>query len=346
MLLVSVLVLVVAAVVVVRLVRDDRPRVAAGTVLAGPDRERVLGLTSDLLLPFTAYRVTVGPALEELPTPCCLGEPADRRPPQDGSFVGVEVTLVPDESRPFPLAEPGTALPTPTFVLVVESTGLEPTRTEYPVALLGDDWDPARYGKQPRQAYVAVDGTPDLDEMSLEVDYDGVTQVVSPDRDSVDSGDAGQLSYSDRVPREVPCGELRLPAGFVVDPGTRPTCTSGRERVAYVGGLGWAPPGDLWLVVTTYPDVYVGVDRRVGGRTYSYRSDYYSQDEATVSTRLAGAAPVGTWRTDSGNVVSVFDQPTDVTARALTISTTYALEADDDDPRPVDEVTLTWRSSF
>lgn len=341
-----VVVVAVAVVVVVRVVRDDRPRVDAGTVLPAPDRERVVGLTSDLLLPFGTYRVTVGPALEELPTPCCLDEPADQRAPEGGSLVGVAVTLVPRESRPFPVAEPGTTLPTPTFTLVVETAGLEPTRTEYPVTSIGRDWDPTRLLNQPLQAYVAVEGTPDLDEMSLEVTYDGVTQIVHPDRDYVDSGDATQLAYSDRAPRQAPCGALDLPAGFVVASGSRPTCTSGRELVAYVGGLGWAPPGDRWFVVTTYPDTYVGLDRGVGARTYRYRSDYYADDGATVAARLAGQAPVRTWRTVDGNAVSVFAQPTDVTARTLTISTTYGDLGADDDPRAVDEVTLTWRSSF
>lgn len=344
-LLVVVTVVVVATIVWAQ--RDDRPRVAVGVNTDPPDgNARIPGLTSDLQLPFADYRVTVGEAVDELPPSCCVDALADVRAPEGGSFVGVSVAMASRLSRAVPVAVPGVDLPTPTFTLLVDvSRTLEPEQVEYPVTTIDRTWADTAFLGHAVQTYVAVDGVPEVGDVSLRVDYDGVSQVMHPDRDVVEAGDAAQLRYSDLVPRQAGCGSVRAESGFVVARGDAPLCSTTRQRLAYVGGVGWADPGRQWLVVTTNVSRYVSLDRVVGERRYDYLSGS-SEGDVSLSATLAGEPPVKAWDDDNLNHVAVFAQPTDPTSLPLVVSATYGDLSDRDDPRPVDEVTLSWRSTF
>lgn len=344
---VALVLVAVVSTIVWRTQRDDRARVAVGEAVAPPDSSaRILGLTTDLQLPFGDYRVTVGEAVDELPPACCLDEPADVRAPEGGSFVGVAVTQVSRFSRALPVAEPGVDLPTPTFTLLVDVSGtIEDEQTEYPVSMIEREWDATTLANRALQTYVAVDGAPEVDDLAVRVDYDGVSQVLHADRDYVETGDAAQLRYSDLVARQAGCGAVRAGSGFVVAPGDAPLCSTARERLAYVGGVGWAEPGRRWLVVTTNVSRYVSLDRVVGGRRYDYLSGS-SEGDVTVASTLGGEPPVEAWDDDNLNHVAVFAQPVDPTSLPLVVSATYGELDDRNDPRPVDEVTVTWRSTF
>lgn len=320
---------------------DDRPRAEVGATVAAPEAtDRIIGLSSELTLPFGEYQVLLSESLQELPPPCCLDEPVDLRAPEGGSFVGVEVTLDLTGTRE-PLVEPGATPPAPALTLVVERPGLEPETVDYPVTVPPDAWERNNLANVPIRTYVAIDGRPEIDEVALRVDYDGVSQVVSPHLDLVVAEDAR------RIPADVAqvvqsCGSVRPPSGFVLQAGAGPECSLGIERLAYVGGLGWAPSGEQWLVVTPYVARYASLNRRVGAQSYFYDMDGLGETpEAEVT--VDGDPPAASWRDRSDNLVSVFAEPA---TRDPLVSTavSYDVRVSDDDPRPVDEVTLTWRS--
>lgn len=97
-------------------------------------------------------------------------------------------------------------------------------------------------------------------------------------------------------------------------------------------------------MVTTYVTQSVGVDRVVGGRRFVYRSSTY-YDDVIVGVTLAEQASVRSWEDENLNRVTVFAEPDDVTSLPVVTSVTYG-HLDSADPQPVQDVTLTWRSSF
>jgi hypothetical protein len=339
---VTVVAVCVAAALVVGLVwwfaRDDRPRAEAGEEVAAADGTGVSGFTSDLRLPSGAYEVTVGEAREELPDGCCADDPAATRAPEDGSFVGVEVSSDDDVRLGDPVAVPGAELPAPTFTLLVD-TGDGGAPKEYPVASINDGWSTRSPLDIDLRTYVALGQVPDVDDLAVRVDYDGVAQVITPDRAAVDSGDAAALYVPDRAaPTPQSCGSVVPPAGtYVAQP--RPRCTYTTRDVPYVAGLGWAENGTEWRVVSTGVDRYVSVDRIGGPSDYRYRASS-SAAEPVISVSMDSYVPVKTWSNGDAAIVSVFPAPRRDSAPVTWAA--YDLESPDD-PRPLDSVILLWR---
>ncbi|WP_134764743.1 hypothetical protein [Nocardioides sp. 1609] len=337
------LVLVVAVAAVVWFQRDDRPRVAAGDQVAATDGQAVPGWTVDLRVPTGSYRLTVGEPTEEMPASCCTDEPADRRPPEDGSFVGVELAQV--QVGPAPALEPGSEPVSPTFTLVVGSSSpADETAREYPLRLLDEAFDGGTMTTSRVRGYVAVDEVPDADEVTVAVDYDGVTQVVDPTGLRVDRAGADQL-YLDAHDEEgaVRCGpRARAAGGLTFVREGEPGCTVTVQRRPWVGGLGWAGEGREWLVLSVGVDAYFSAERRVGARSYRYYTSA-AGPAASLGVTVDGEAPRTTWADGDGLLVAVTPVAANTVDQHRVDTTASYSSVIAEDPDPVRVVVASWR---
>lgn len=103
-----------------------------------------------------------------------------------------------------------------------------------------------------RVYYAAV--TEPLDDLRIDVTYDGLTQVLDPSTGKLAAGPAAIYGKADE-PTDVPCPR-RGWAGQA-DVRVDMECTITRSAVPYLPDAGWAPKGHIWTVlhINTTPKV-------------------------------------------------------------------------------------------
>lgn len=220
--------------------RDDRPRAEAGQLVDPESGVVVTGRSTTVAIPWGRLVITAGQPVEELPTKSLM--PPDLRAPRGGSFVGLTVNADAKQLLPLPRTLTGDVL-APGLVLVADGR-------RYPVeGLVQVAKSRGNLAPGERSGFVAVKGTPT--DLKLEVEYDGRRQTVDLNGGP---GEPGRFAELDRVTMryaERDCGRATWPARFGNALETVPRCRiTWAQRMPYVAGLGWAPDGKTWLVVT------------------------------------------------------------------------------------------------
>lgn len=219
----------------------------AGTLLTETASEALVGRTAEVRVPWGSLQVTVSEPLEET---------AEGKQAGHGStLVGVQVALDGPEDLMVADRLPDAELQDPTFTLVADGE-------EYPLEGLRGWVEEGEVAQVARREYVALRGRPA--EVSLHVGYDGVDQVVDGLTGSLDRAAAEPLYRLGFASGAQACAEpLWSPgAADVGDAVTSCLVTSSAQR-PYVAGLGWAPEGSSWLVVsvlTGAPSQFEGPD--------------------------------------------------------------------------------------
>ena len=206
----------------------------AGTLISETASEALVGRTAEVRVPWGSLQVTVSEPIEETED--------GRRAGHDASLVGVQVALDGPEDLLVADRLPDGALQDPTFTLVADEE-------EYLLDGLTGWVEDNQVAEVARRQYVAVKGEPSR--ISLRVGYDGVDQVVDALTGDVDRNAAGPLYELGFASGAQPCGDpLWSPgASDVGENVTSCVVTSSAQR-PYVAGLGWAPEGRSWMVVT------------------------------------------------------------------------------------------------
>ncbi|MFC7405320.1 hypothetical protein [Georgenia alba] len=241
---------VVAVVVVAGVLAWMRPweeLADAGDVVAVP-ANLVTGEPTELLLPLAGLRVVVGDPVTVAPDHWIGDGDAEDRPPpppRGGSYLPVSIetfmpqtlhaTLLPGADQ----VEPG---------LVVEAAGTRFDLTDELERSFGAD---GTLVLEERGFYLAVDDEPDG--AAITVSFDGESQTLRPDG-TLEDGRFAVLGEPAPA-RQHDCGPPTLPDGVHVDPSLPPdgryTCrVSTPATLPWVGGLGWAPEGSTWLVLS------------------------------------------------------------------------------------------------
>ncbi|MCD4534188.1 hypothetical protein LRP67_08855 [Nocardioides sp. cx-169] len=279
----TVVVLSLAATLVAVRAQDSRPRAAVGDVFGHPFSEDPLPHPGEVLLPWARIQVAAGQVSEELPD--LLGAEPTVRAPEGGSFVRVEVNLA--EDYRIPLSAVSAAYVGDTEI-VLRADG-----RDYPLSVPGGlSMEPSGPLQQDGGRWVAVEGEPE--ELEVLVTVAGLTQVVDAADGSVEAGRAAGLGALPspeelRGLRGTPCGEPRrldrAPVTVHYLPGLecRVQLTL---RTPYVDGLGWAETGREFVVV------HVVRPRRLS--LVSGRGDaaQYWDSRLRFAARLAGREPV------------------------------------------------------
>lgn len=227
--------------------REDPEAVAAGTLVQQRVDGLLVGRSTDVRVPWGRLQVTITEPLDSVET-------AGRT--LRGSFLGIQVELRDTED-----AVPVDRTPDATFedpVFAVEADG-ETWELE---ALSG--WvDGVDVRPGARRQYVAVPG--DAEEVTVTMTYDGVTQTIDAATADVSVGEAAPLYDAPFPAPGGPCGDQLWSTGAAALDGAGSTCfVLGSATRPYVAGLGWAPQGSRWLVVTVAPGRPTGFRTRRG----------------------------------------------------------------------------------
>lgn len=322
---------------------DHRPRAEAGQLVERSDDE-IDGRTASVAVPWGRLSLTVGAPVRELPAGD-LG-PAELRPPRGGSFVAISGDVAMDKLIPLPRTMAAEVL-APEIVLLADGR-------RYRVDGIVMVAAPVNLSPGRRTGYLAVKGTPN--DLRLEVGYDGQRRIVDLDGGP---GEPGRFAALDRVSssyRERDCGRAIWPARFSAGRYARMKCRiTWAQRMPYVAGLGWAPEGKAWLVVTQAgePPAVVGW-RAPSGEVAEYK---VAKDDTVIRFTLAGrpaAAVIAINDLPAPLAVKSMDDPqqgifsVDATGGPLTVTFTQELRTDriDDqvDGAPDDPVVaVSWR---
>ena len=290
-----VLVLVLAVLVVggILLSRQQQDGLKAGTLISETASEALVGRSTEVRVPWGSLQVTVSEPIEETSD----GKQAGR----GASLVGVQVSLGGVEDLLVADRLPDAAFTDPTFTLVADEEeyvleGLTGWITEDEIAQVA------------RRQYVALKGVPQT--IRLRVGYDGVDQVVDGRTGDLDRDAAASLYALDFAGGPQPCGDplWSTGAGDVGENVTTCAVTSSAQR-PYVAGLGWAPEGKRWMLVTVLtgaPSEFAGPDG-----TYTVEeseSTYFLDAQGPEETfALNDALPEGAVEDENDPQVAIFE---------------------------------------
>ena len=214
--------------------REQQDGLKAGTLISETASEALVGRTAEVRVPWGSLQVTVSEPIEETEY--------GRRAGHDASLVGVQVALDGPEDLLVTDRLPDGALQDPTFTLVADEE-------EYPLEGLTGWVEDDEVAQLARRQYVALKGEPE--EISLRVGYDGVDQVVDALTGVVDRGAAEPLYELGFANGAQPCGDpLWSPGASDVGQNVSTCVVTSSAQRPYVAGLGWAPEGKSWMVVT------------------------------------------------------------------------------------------------
>lgn len=243
-----------------------------------------------------------------------LTEPTEKLPPYDeaydraaegAKFIGVSWNWQ-SSNRPAPMTIKRQA---PSVTLVIDGKkrfNLDEVMTREAV---GDN--PIRYSGT---AWVAVGDAPErLSEAdpSMEVTYDGLTQVIEPGQTLGTTDTAADVLY---LPPETlakhgqTCGAARLPKGWTLG---SDNCRVEVMNVPYYEPVGWASTGENWTVVTV----------RANPGTLAYTRAYRR------SITFADEAPKATYRLDDAEPVKVIPAADDPQSKGI-VGDTVVFKAD------------------
>jgi hypothetical protein len=214
----------------------------------------LVGRSTDVRVPWGRLQVTVTEPLDSVDT----GDGT-----LQGRFVGVQVELrATDDTVPVDRL-PDASLEDPTFGVTADG------ETWQLPALTG--WvDGTEISPGARREYVAL--PEGAEEVSVSVTYDGVAQTIDAATADVTTGDAAPLYDASFARPGAPCGDQLWSPGAAAVDGAESGCFV-RSSVThpYVAGLGWAPAGSQWLVVSVIPGPPTAFEGRRG--TYEVGDD-------------------------------------------------------------------------
>jgi hypothetical protein len=273
--------------------QQDKDALKAGTLITETASEAMVGRTAEVRVPWGSLQVTVSEPIERT---------ADGKEAGHGaSLVGVQVALDGPEDLLVADRLPDGALEDPTFTLVADGD-------EYVLEGLTGWVEDNQVAQVARRQYVAVKGEPE--EISLRVGYDGVDQVVDGQTGALDRAEAQPLYQLGFASGATPCGDpLWSPdASDTGDAVTKCLVTSSAQR-PYVAGLGWAPEGKSWMVVTVLTSTPAQFDGPEG--TYDVaesRSTYLLDAQAPEETfALNDALPEGAIEDGNDPQIVIFE---------------------------------------
>ena len=212
---------------------DDLPPAQTGEVLEAVLSDQIEGHHNFVVLPGIRYDFTVSSPREEIDT-------------LSADEAGVS-TKAGDGRRFVEIVWDSSAAPGDTFVM-------EPKGDVEPVLTLTADDESYKVGVLGEEGfYAAIVVVPeDADDIGLEIEYDGLTQVIEDAYDPVTSRPDGNDDLYNNTPtqRWEYCPETRLEQG---DPAVHFAGTGCQANISsavpYYGGLGWAPGGKSFVVV-------------------------------------------------------------------------------------------------
>lgn len=237
-----------------------------GTLLDEAASTALVGRTSDVRVPWGRLQVTVTEPLEQTQEGVAA--------PENGRVIGVQARLGGTEDLLVTNQIPDGELMDPVFTLVVD--GEEHILEGMVGWIAGDEVQLVA-----RRQYVALTSVPE--QVDLRVEYDGVEQEVAGASGEVDRAGAVGLYDLDFGGGAVACADPLWSTG-AADVGENVTqclVTSSATR-PYVAGLGWAPEGSKWMVVTVLPGAPAEFDGPLGT---------YEVTDTSVSYLLDGRAP-------------------------------------------------------
>ncbi len=216
--------------------QQEEPETEPGTLVEQAADGLLVGRSTDVRVPWGRLQVTITDPLDSVDTDAGTVR---------GPLVGVQVELrATDDTVPVDRI-PDASLEDPVFAVTAD----------------GEDWElPALTGwvdgvaisPGARRQYVAVPrGAEDVE---VTVTYDGVTQTIDAATADVSTGAAAPLYDASFARPGAPCGDQLWSTGAAAVEGVGSACFV-RSSVThpYVAGLGWAPEGSQWLVVTVIP---------------------------------------------------------------------------------------------
>ncbi|WP_310526337.1 hypothetical protein [Nocardioides sp.] len=272
----------------------------AGTLVSETASEALVGRTAEVRVPWGTLQVTVSEPIAETED----GKQAGR----GASLVGVQVALDGPEDLLVADRLPGGALQDPTFTLVADEQ-------EYLLEGLAGWVEDNEIAQVARRQYVAVKGEPE--QISLRVGYDGVDQVVDGLTGDLDRDAAKPLYELGFASGAQPCADpLWSPGASDVGENVTTCLVTSSAQRPYVAGLGWAPEGKNWMVVTVLtgaPTEFEGPDGtyEVAESTSTYLLDAQGPEE---SFALNDALPAGAGEDANDPQVVIFevdpDRPT------------------------------------
>jgi hypothetical protein len=291
--------------------------------IVGRSASDVTGDEVFVLLPSGRIDLTIGEPLEEAIDGDVTSDDETHEPPDGGSFVPVAWS-----HDPFALDEGDAALmstaPKPSEVAIVVDGERHVLGSPYEVVS-----DKAVADNPVSVFYVPVEGVPTPSDITVEVEYDGLTQSITAAGERA-PGAAAPLYDEPAGSAEAACGPgVEDPAGFAF----RLRCEIGPgQAVPYLPDRGWAAEGHAFVVV--------GYELRLDDVTYSPPGSQgeaeYDVVRTTATFRLDGQDPLGSMpelgdpENEEGRVSDflVFDSTTDA-ERSLQIELAYDLSVDD-----------------
>lgn len=204
------------------------------------------GSVHEVRVPTADIRVRVGPPTDEIAGELADGGTSSSDPvrPEGGTHL-VPVAWDLEPTREAAASRPGDTTPITLRIVdgedeveLASRSGRELTRDPTPTTV------------------VALDEDTDLDDLTVEVEYNGLTQVLSPDTGDIDAGAAAPL-YDETRTYDTGChidARCRIEATGARTP-WRPTAdeagfTAGQVTVRpYDAELGWADEGSAWASV-------------------------------------------------------------------------------------------------
>lgn len=251
-------------------VDDDLPPAHVGQVITDVFSGDVEGRHSYVVLPGRRYDFTVSRPQEEIGALVARDAGVSARAGDDRRFVEVAWEL---------------------NVPVGDTYVMEAAEGVAPMLTLAADGERYRVGALDEEGvHAAVVVVPESagDDIGLEIEYDGLTQVIEDAYDAVSTRADGPSSLYLEAPstRWEYCPETRLrggdPAVSVFGAGCKANISS---PVPYFGPLGWAPAGTQFVVVR-----FLAGSPDVG---YDAAAEYleYEVDPSEVQLRLEGAGP-------------------------------------------------------
>lgn len=249
----------------------EEPATEAGTLVEQPVDGVLVGRSTDVRVPWGRLQVTITEPVDSVE-----GDAGMLR----GSFIGVQVELRDTEDAVPVDRTPDASFEDPVF-------GIEADGEAWELPALSGWVDGVEVEPGARRQYVAVPD--DAEEVIVTMDYDGVTQTIDAATADVGIGEAAPLYDAPFPAPGGPCGDQLWSTGATAIDGEGSSCfVLGSATRPYVAGLGWAPEGSRWLVVTVVPGMPTGFETRRG------TVEVEPSDVAT-SYVLGFAEPVEVW---------------------------------------------------
>ncbi|KRF35282.1 hypothetical protein [Nocardioides sp. Soil805] len=246
--------------------QKEEPPTAGGTLVDEAADGLLVGRSTDVRVPWGRLQVTVTEPLDGIETDDQTAS---------GSFLGVQVELrATDDTVPVDRL-PDASLEDPVF-------GVTADGEEWELPALTGWVDGVAIVPGARRQYVALPAG--AEEVAVTMTYDGVTQTIDATTADVTTGDAAPLYDASFASPGAPCGDQLWSTGAAAVEGAVSGCFV-RSSVshAYVAGLGWAPEGSRWLVVTVVPGAPSAFEKRRGT---------YQVSDAETSYALGFTEPV------------------------------------------------------